>query len=77
MLVLTRGPFQAIKIGDDIEVRVFRVRNGSVRFALAAPRDVLILRSELLDHPRPAEIPWRATRGKKAARRFPPGPVER
>lgn len=76
MLVLTRGPFQAIKIGDDIEVRVFRVRNGNVRFALAAPRDVLILRSELLD-PRPAEIPWRASRGKKAARRFPPGPVER
>ncbi|QCW24486.1 carbon storage regulator [Lysobacter enzymogenes] len=77
MLVLTRRPYEAIKIGDDIEVRVFRVRNGNVRFALAAPRDVLILRSELMNHPRPAEIPWRASRGKKAACRFPPGPVER
>lgn len=77
MLVLTRGPCQAIKIGDDIEVRVFRVRNGNVRFALAAPRDVLILRSELLDHPRPTAITWRSSRGKKTAHRFSPGPVER
>lgn len=65
MLVLTRGPCKAIKIGDDIEVRVFRVRNGNVRFALAAPRDVLILRSELLDHP----VQRRSRGARREARR--------
>ncbi|WP_394539925.1 carbon storage regulator [Lysobacter enzymogenes] len=75
--VVTRSPCDAIRIGDDIEVRVFRVRNGHVRFGLTAPSDVLILRSELLENPRRAEIPWCTSKGKKAARRIPPGSTER
>ncbi|MBT2748319.1 carbon storage regulator [Lysobacter sp. ISL-42] len=77
MLVLTRKPCEAIKIEEDIEVRVFRVRNGDVRFGLTAPRDVLILRSELLDDSRQAKIPCRAKRGKNVAHRARPRPVER
>ncbi|MBT2748595.1 carbon storage regulator [Lysobacter sp. ISL-42] len=77
MLVLSLRPCQAINISNDIEVRVFRVRNGDVRFGLTAPRDVLILRSELLDDPRQAEIPCRAKRGKNVAHRARPRPVER
>lgn len=77
MLVLNRYPCEAIKIGHDIEVRVFRVRNGNVRFGITAPRDVLVLRSELLEDPRRAEAPWRTVRGKSAARRFPPDSAER
>lgn len=76
-MILTRKPCEAIKIGDDIEVRVFRVRNGDVRFGLTAPNDVLILRSELLENPRPSQAPWNASQRKKAARRIPPGSVER
>ncbi|MBT2750025.1 carbon storage regulator [Lysobacter sp. ISL-50] len=77
MLIFSRRPCEAIKIGEDIEVRVFRVRNGDVRFGITAPRDVLILRSELLDNPRQAETPCRAKRGKNVAHRARPRPVER
>jgi carbon storage regulator CsrA len=72
-----RQPCEAIKVGPDIEVRVLRVRNGEVRFGLTAPRDVLVLRSELLSRSPRTDIPWRVSRGKKAARRIPPGLVER
>ena len=77
MPIITRKPCQGIFIGHEIEVRVFRVRNGQVRFGLTAPSDVLILRSELLQGPQRAEIPWRTSPGKKAARRLPPDSVER
>lgn len=77
MPIITRKRCQGIFIGHEIEVRVFRVRNGQVRFGLTAPRDVLILRSELPQGRRQAEIPWRTSPGRKAARRLPPDSVER
>ncbi|MGO1069703.1 carbon storage regulator [Lysobacter sp. CA199] len=52
-----RRPFEAILIGNEIEVRVLRVNCGEVRFGLTAPRDVAILRGELLG--RPADHPSR------------------
>lgn len=70
-------PCEAVRVGSDIEVRVFRVRNGEVRFGLTAPHDVLILRSELLSRSPRTDIPWGTSRGKKAARRISPGLVER
>lgn len=51
MLILSRRPCEAIKIGHDIEIRVFRINNGTVRFGLVAPSDVIILRGEILDRP--------------------------
>lgn len=72
MLVLSRRPVQAIKVGHDIEVRVFRCANGLVRFGITAPRDVLILREELLSRPAP-QLPPRTSPPRKscAPRRTP------
>lgn len=46
-LVLTRKPGEQITIGDNITVTVEWIRGGKVRLAIAAPRDVVILRGEL------------------------------
>ena len=51
MLVLSRRPYEAIKIGHDIEIRVFRINDGTVRFGLIAPREISILRGEILSRP--------------------------
>lgn len=51
MLVLRRREGERIKIGDDIEIVI--VRSGkTVEVGIDAPRDVKILRSELLDKSR-------------------------
>ena len=47
MLVLTRKENEAIRIGDDIEIVVRRVAGNRVTIAVAAPRDIRILRGEL------------------------------
>lgn len=53
MLVLMRSRGQRIFIGDDIVISIEGVnRDGIVRVGIEAPRDVLILREELLDGPR-------------------------
>ncbi|QQQ00874.1 carbon storage regulator [Lysobacter enzymogenes] len=77
MPVISRRPSEAIYIGENVEVRVLRVRNGSVRLGFTAPRDVLIFRSELLDLLRRAENPCGKSQGETAARRFPPESAER
>jgi carbon storage regulator len=48
-LALTRKPQESIAIGDDITVSVVQIKGGSVRLAIRAPRDVIVLRSELLE----------------------------
>ena len=48
MLVLTRKPAQSIRIGDQITVNIVRVRGNTVQLGIQAPKDVHILRSELL-----------------------------
>ena len=50
MLILTRRPGESLTIGDDIRLTVLSVSagdSGSVVLGIDAPRDVLILRSEL------------------------------
>jgi len=47
MLVLTRKVTEKIKIGDEIEVTVTRVRGQTVRLAIQAPAGMKILRGEL------------------------------
>ncbi len=49
MLILTRKRGQAFHIGDDIRVTVFDIGNDSVRVAIDAPREVKILREELVE----------------------------
>lgn len=48
MLVLSRRPGQGILIGHDIEVVVLSAEGGQVRVGIRAPRDVTVLRRELL-----------------------------
>ena len=48
MLVLSRRPGQGILIGQDIEVVVLSTDGGQVRLGIRAPRDITVLRRELL-----------------------------
>jgi carbon storage regulator len=47
MLVITRKEGESILIGDDIEITVSKVSDGSAKIAINAPRDMVILRKEL------------------------------
>lgn len=49
MLVLTRCEGEALMIGNDIGVTVLGIKGGQVRFGIAAPASVRVLRDELLD----------------------------
>lgn len=48
MLVLSRRPGQALRIGAAIEVQVVRVEGDRVVLGIVAPADVAIVRAELL-----------------------------
>lgn len=48
MLVLTRNEGQSIKVGDHIEVHISEINGSQVKVAINAPREVKILRSELV-----------------------------
>jgi carbon storage regulator CsrA len=52
MLVLTRKLMEKLYIGDDICVTVVRLEGGQVRLGIDAPRDVAVVRGELI-RPRP------------------------
>ena len=54
MLVLTRRVNERIVIGDDITVTVLEVRGDQVRIGIEAPRDVKVLREEVLDRDAPS-----------------------
>lgn len=49
MLVISRNKGESVLIGDDIEIMVVEAQDGKVRIGINAPRDVRILRRELLD----------------------------
>lgn len=49
MLVLTRKLNETLVIGDDIEITVIKLEDGSVKLAIDAPKDVSILRKELVE----------------------------
>lgn len=48
MLVLTRRPGQAILVGDQIELVVVRVEGDRVVLGVKAPKEVRVIRAELL-----------------------------
>lgn len=48
MLVLSRKLGEKIRIGEDIEITVVDIDRGKIRLGIVAPRDVPILRTELL-----------------------------
>lgn len=47
MLVIGRRKGESLLIGDDIEITVVKVEDGSVKLAVSAPKSVTILRKEL------------------------------
>jgi carbon storage regulator len=49
MLVITRKKGESILIGDDIEIKVTKIEDGSVKLAISAPKDMTILRQEVLE----------------------------
>lgn len=49
MLVLTRKIEEKVKIGDDIYISILEIGSGSVRIGIDAPKEVTILRMELLE----------------------------
>jgi carbon storage regulator CsrA len=56
MLVLARKLNEAIKIGENIEVKVLSIENGVVKLGIDAPRNIEILRNELLEDVKDANI---------------------
>lgn len=48
MLVLTRKEGETIAIGDEIEIRVLRIDGDQIRLGIVAPRQMTVLRGELL-----------------------------
>lgn len=47
MLVVTRRDGESVRIGKDIEVKVWLSAEGQIRVGITAPRDVPIARKEL------------------------------
>ena len=48
MLVITRTEGQSFKIGDNIEVYISDIKDKKAKISILAPKDVKILRSELI-----------------------------
>lgn len=48
MLVLTRKLGEAIIIGEDIEIVVLETSDGNVKLGINAPKNVAILRKEII-----------------------------
>jgi carbon storage regulator len=49
MLVLSRKPDESIMIGDDVVVTIIRVRGGTVRVGISAPKSVRVHRTEVYE----------------------------
>ena len=49
MLILTRKAGEKIRIGDDITIHVVDIGKGNVRIGVDAPKDVAIMRNEVVE----------------------------
>lgn len=52
MLILTRRVGEAVQIGNNITVHVLSVKGGQVRIGFDVPKEVNIIRTELLNKPK-------------------------
>ena len=56
MLVLARKLNESIVLGDDITVTVISIEKGVVKLGIDAPKSISIMRSELLEDVKDANI---------------------
>lgn len=49
MLIITRKTGESVMIGDDIEITVSKISDGSVKLGIKAPKDISILRKEIVE----------------------------
>lgn len=56
MLVLSRKTDESIVIGDDIIVKIVSIEKGIVKLGISAPKEVSIVRNELLEDIKDANI---------------------
>lgn len=49
MLIITRKKGESLMIGDDIEIIISKIDDGSVKIGIKAPRNIEILRKELYE----------------------------
>jgi len=49
MLVISRKEGERIKLGDDIWIELVEADNGKAKISIVAPKDISIIREELLD----------------------------
>ena len=56
MLVLARKIDESIVIGDNITVKVISIEKGIVKLGIEAPSDISIIRNELLEDVKDANI---------------------
>jgi len=73
MLVLTRKLMEKLFIGDDICVTVVRLEGGQVRLGIDAPREVSVVRAELVPE-RTGGRPKSATAGTSSGSASGAGP---
>ena len=52
MLVLSRKQDQDIVIGDNIRIRILKIKGNTIRIGVDAPRDIKVVRGELEDYDR-------------------------
>jgi len=49
MLVLSRKTDEAIRIGENIIIRVLAVKDGQIKLGIEAPKELRVFRSEIYD----------------------------
>ncbi|NRY60075.1 carbon storage regulator CsrA [Clostridium beijerinckii] len=49
MLIITRKKGESLMIGDDIEIIISKIDDGSVKIGINAPKSVQVLRKELYE----------------------------
>lgn len=49
MLIITRKKGESLMIGDDIEITISKIEDGSVKIGISAPKNITILRKELYE----------------------------